>query len=205
MPKIGYLTASNFSQIMVAADIKKGDLFLGKGCETLADQIVLKMIGVEEDLGYISADMQRGIDYESIAISRYEQENLITVHGKQQFTWDEKQPYLGCHPDGKVGSVGVIEVKCPASKNHKKNLVNGSQYYSDYLDQCEGVAMLCGAQWIDFISFDDRFPEPMQLAVFRFEADKVWQETFRARADAFWNNLVLPDYETIVNKYNLNK
>lgn len=186
MPKTGFLTASDFSSLMVAADLKKGIDHFGKGALTLADTIAMKMMDVVFDEDYASAAMQRGIEYEPIAISEYEVEKMVEVHSKQHFTVDSKQPFLACHPDGRVGSDIIIEVKCPNQSNHLNNLIHGAQYHSDYTDQCQGVAMICGASWIDFVSFDDRFPTGLQLSVHRFPADPLWQEKFRQRAELFW-------------------
>jgi hypothetical protein len=205
MPKMGFLSASDFAQIMVKSDISKSVEFFGKGCDTLAFELALKNAGVYFEDGYVSYDMQRGIDLEPTAIDYYQMKNGVEVINRQLWKTDDVLPFLGCHVDGVVGEQqGIIEVKCPNQKNHYLNLNNAAQYHSDYLEQCQGSAMIWGAKWIDFISFDDRYPEHSQLAVHRFEADQAWQDLFRKRAKLFWESIYEPKFkqvqETILNK-----
>jgi len=198
MPKLGYLTASDFSQIMVESDIKKGADFFGKGCDTLATKMALKNNFVDFPDGYVSFDMQRGIDLELTAIDYYEMKNCVKVVNKQLWKTDSQLPFLGCHTDGVVGfETGVIEVKCPNQMNHYLNLKSASQYHTEYKDQCQGVAMIWGAKWLDFISFDDRFEQDSQLFVERFDVDLEWQQTFRDRARLFWDSIYTPKFEEV--------
>lgn len=197
MPKQGYLTASKFKQIMVPADIK--DDKFGKGAVTLAREIARGMIGVHEDDSFVSFDMQRGIDLEPTAIFLYEQRHMVEVTNKQEWAADAILPYLGCHPDGKAGNI-AIEVKCPNNKNHHDNLDFNQQYHDDYLDQCQGVAMILGCTKIHFISYNETFPEPLDLHVYEVEADTEWQALFRKRAELFWNELVLPAHTSLIEK-----
>jgi hypothetical protein len=43
----------------------------------------------------------------------------------------------------------------------------------DYLGQCQHAIWLTGAQWLDFVSFDDRLPESLQLFVVRLPRDEA--------------------------------
>ena len=197
MPKQGFLTASKFSQLMVAADIK-ADKF-GKGCETLAREIARGMIDVHDDDSFVSFDMQRGIDQEQTAIFLYEQRHMVEVTNKQEWAVDSILPYLGCHPDGKAGNI-AIEVKCPNNSNHHLNILFNQQYHNDYSDQCQGVAMILGCSKINFISYNAAWPQPLDLHVYEVDADPQWQALFRKRAERFWHELVIPSHTALIEK-----
>lgn len=192
MPKIGFITASQAHRIMVDADIKKGMDYFGAGAKTYALEIAMQMIGVDlSDEGYVSNDMQRGIDYEPIALRAYEMENMVAIHSRQIFRNHAELTFVGCHPDGIIGTdEAIVEVKCPNQTNHAKNILTAMQYHKEYIDQCNCSAFIIGAKRIVFISFDDRFPEGLQLSSHHFELDTEWQRVFPLRAEAFWNNEV---------------
>lgn len=76
----------------------------------------------------------------------------------------------GASPDGLVGEDGLIEIKCPTTATHIETLLNGEikdQYKLQMLWQ-----MACtGRKWCDFVSFDPRLPEDMQLFIERVHRD----------------------------------
>jgi putative phage-type endonuclease len=79
-------------------------------------------------------------------------------------------------PDGLVGSEGLVEIKCPFSSgvhiarlaaNQTIGFVEPATY-----DQIQWqLACLPGRQWCDFVSYDDRMPESMQLLIRRIPRD----------------------------------
>ena len=82
-----------------------------------------------------------GQNFEAVARNAYEAEtgNLVTETG---FWVHPDLPWLGCSPDGLIGSEGGLEVKCP------EILYGKVPHY--YRIQCQ-VQMAClGRAWVDF-------------------------------------------------------
>ena len=121
-----------------------------------------------------AASLDWGNLYEYNAIEAYQDKKLVevvldaehleVVH--PEFAWAKG------HVDGKVGNDGIIEVKCPYNpSNHVDNVLFASQYEKQYKAQIQGYLWITGRKWSDFISYDPRFPENLQLSVHRFERD----------------------------------
>lgn len=122
-----------------------------------------------EDDGRPTADMQRGIDREADARLAYE---AATGQFVREAGFIAHNTYLvGTSPDGYVGDFeGVIDFKCPKSATHLGYL-RSKQIPDEYLPQLRHHVWVTGAQWADFVSFDDRLPEPLQLVIYRATRD----------------------------------
>ena len=70
-------------------------------------------------------------------------------------------------PDGLVGD-GLIEIKCPKTSTHISYLTSG-EVPTTYKNQMMAQMACTGRRWVDFVSFDPRLPERLQLFVVRFE------------------------------------
>lgn len=110
--------------------------------------------------GYINAAMQRGIDMEPVALAAYEAAvgELAEVPG---FMFREDL-MVGASLDGLVGEEGALEIKCPDSVTHLEYL-RERRLPPAYVAQVTHNLWVSGRQWLDFVSFDDRFPEPLRL------------------------------------------
>jgi len=81
-------------------------------------------------------------------------------------------PFCGGSPDCLVGDDGVLEIKCPYNvHNHLANIENDGTSDRDYIWQMQGNLWITGRKWCDFVSFDPRMPESMQLFVKRIDRD----------------------------------
>lgn len=79
----------------------------------------------------------------------------------------------GCSPDGVVGEFeGAIECKCPDSTTHLSYL-KAKVVPEEYFGQVVHTLWLTGASWVDFVSFDPRFPEPLRLFVKRVHREDI--------------------------------
>jgi hypothetical protein len=109
---------------------------------------------------YVNAAMQRGIDLEPVAVAAYEAAvgELVDVPG---FMFAEEL-LVGASLDGLCGSEGALEVKCPDSVTHLEYLREG-RLPPVYVAQVTHNLWVSGREWLDFVSFDDRFPESLQL------------------------------------------
>lgn len=76
----------------------------------------------------------------------------------------------GASPDGLVGGLGLLEVKCPNSATHIATLT-GAGIDRKYLLQMQWQMACTERQWCDFASFDPRLPLEMQLHVERVQRD----------------------------------
>ena len=73
-------------------------------------------------------------------------------------------------PDGLVGDDGLVEIKAPNSATHIETL-KSQTIPSRYITQMLWQMRCCERQWCDFVSFDPRLPEEMQLFVQRLPRD----------------------------------
>jgi predicted phage-related endonuclease len=165
--RVGMLTASRAADMM--ATIKSGeaaarrDLRLQLVCERLT--------GVSQEDGYISPAMQRGVEKEADAFAAYE---ALTGEMARKCGFLAHDDLLaGCSPDGVIGPfVGLIECKCPKSATHLSYL-RAKTVPRDYLLQITHQLWVTGAGWCDFVSFDDRFQDPLRLFVKRVHRTDV--------------------------------
>jgi YqaJ-like viral recombinase domain len=141
-----------------------------------------RITGVSQENGYINADMQRGMDQEPAALAAYEAKTGTFVEPVGFCLHDAL--LAGCSPDGFCGDDGLVEVKCPRSANHLAYLRAGT-VPKEHLPQLVHALWITGRRWCDFVSYDDRWPEPLRLFVVRYHRD----------------DLELSTYETVVRKF----
>lgn len=123
----------------------------------------------EEPEGYDNADMRRGRELETEALWSYELATgrvLLPVG----YVTHPDQPLLGYSPDGVVVEdgrwVGLVEVKCPRSATHHDTLT--TQTEGKYTAQLTHALTVCAdVEWIDFVSYDPRFPRGRDLCIIR--------------------------------------
>lgn len=83
-----------------------------------------------------------------------------------EFVLHPKIAMTGASPDGYVGDVGLIEIKCPITATHIDTLLKG-QVPDKYEVQMLWQMACTGRAWCDYISFDPRLPPHLQLFVKR--------------------------------------
>lgn len=163
--RLGKVTASRISDVM--AKTKSGPAASRKNY--MMELLCQRLTGLREE-GYTSAAMQRGIDLEPLARSAYEVETGRTVI-ESGFVTHPEYEMIGASPDGRVGDIGLIEIKCPNTAQHVAFIQSGEpdkKYW--WQMQCQ---MACtDTHWCDFVSFDDRMPELLQLRFTRIERDE---------------------------------
>jgi predicted phage-related endonuclease len=176
--RVGRLTGSCAADMM--ARIKSGeaaarrDLRLRLVCERLT--------GVSQEDVFVSPAMQRGIDKEADAFAAYE---AHTGHLVQRVGFLAHDTLMaGCSPDGLIGDVGIVELKCPKSATHLKYL-RAKEIPTDYLFQVVHNLWITGAEWCDFVSFDDRFPRDLQLLCVRYARVPAEIDTYELMARTF--------------------
>lgn len=133
-----------------------------------AKLVIERLTGVQED-NFKSAAMQHGIDMEDTARMAYEARTGVFVTQTGLHTHPEIK---GTHasPDGLVGDEGLIEIKCPNSATHIDTL-KSKKVPTKYLYQMQWQMRCTDRLWCDFVSFDDRLPENLQMFLVRIHRD----------------------------------
>jgi putative phage-type endonuclease len=144
-----------------------------------------RLTGRSQDF-FTNADMQRGIDVEPIARAAYQ-----ASHELVDETGFVKHPliqWFGASPDGLVGTDGLVEIKCPRSTTHLE-YIQAKKPPSKYVPQMLAQLSCTQRKWVDFVSFDDRFPVHLQLFVVRFEPSAEELEKFESKVKEFLNEV----------------
>lgn len=177
--RLGRLTGSRAADML--ATIKTGeaaarrDLRMQLVCERLTQTL-------QED-SFVNGAVQRGTDLEPAAFRAYE---ALTgeLAERTGFLAHDSLP-IGCSLDGHVGDfAGILEVKCPKSATHLRYLRHGG-VPADYLPQIMHNLWVSGAAWADFLSFDDRFPPPLQTFLVRVQRTALDLASYEAKARTF--------------------
>ena len=139
-----------------------------------AAELIAERLTGEPAPGFTSAAMQWGIDQEALAREAY----IFLTGETVTETGFVRHPTIvqsGASPDGLVGSDGLVEIKCPNTATHIDTLI-AQVVPQKYMTQMLWQMACTGRQWCDFVSFDPRLPDHLQLFVRRVERN---EETIR--------------------------
>ena len=141
----------------------------------------------QDDEGFVSKDMQRGIDVEPDARLAYEAATGVLVE-QVGFLSHLALP-IGSSPDGVAdatedGIEGIVELKCPKSTTHIGYLKTKA-IPEEYLPQIRHHVWVSGAHWCDFVSYDDRMPEHLRLVVYHITREALDIPAYERAAMAF--------------------
>jgi putative phage-type endonuclease len=117
----------------------------------------------------INDAMQWGIDYEDEAREWYEAQSGNTVE-EVGFVFKDEDRRAGCSPDGLVGKYGLIEIKCPMSKTHVQQVIEGPKL--EYRRQMQFQMWVTGRAWCDFVTYDPRMPDGVKGHIKRIPRDE---------------------------------
>jgi hypothetical protein len=131
---------------------------------------------------YVSHEMLYGTEQEPFARMAYEARFKVMVL-EQGFVEHPTLPWIGASPDGFVGEEGGVEIKCPNTATHIDALLKG--FPVEHIPQVQGNMWVTGRQWWDFISYDSRMPEKLQLGVWRVKRDDVYIKLLEAECKKF--------------------
>lgn len=162
--RAGKVTASRLSDVM--AKIKTGEAAARADYRA---QIVAEILtGRPQEDGFTNAAMQWGTETEPAARNSYEARTGVLVD-QVGLVLHPSIERAAASPDGLSGD-GLLEIKCPKTATHLQYLIAGTvpaKYHAQMLWQ-----MACTERaWCDFVSYDPRLPEELQLLVVRFERD----------------------------------
>lgn len=176
--RLGKVTASRVSDII--AKTKTG-VAASRG-NYLAQLVAERLTGQTAD-SFKSGAMQHGTETEPQARMAYEAETGLMVSEVAMI----EHPTIamsGASPDGLVGEDGLVEIKCPNTSTHIATLM-ADKAPSQYIPQMQWQMACTGRAWCDFVSFDPRMPEDMQLFIKRVPRDNALIAEYEAEVVKF--------------------
>ena len=162
--RCGKATASRISDIV--AKTKTG--YSTSRANYMAQLVVERMTNQVAE-SYSNAAMEWGVENETYARAAYEAKtgNMVDQVGAIDHP---SIPMSAASPDGLVGDDGCLEIKCPNTATHIDTVL-GEEPAKKYYDQMQWQMRCADRSWCDFVSFDPRMPEELQLFVKRVFRD----------------------------------
>jgi len=176
--RLGHLTASKLND---AFDLLKNGLEGAKRQQYRLELVAERLTGLPTEFFENNA-MKWGTASEPFARSAYEAEtgNIVQEVG---FIKHPTLDWSGASPDGLVND-GLLEIKCPTTTTHIKTLISG-EIPDQYKPQMMWQMLCTGRHWCDFVSFDSRMPEELQLFIKRFTPTNEELQTCQQKAIEF--------------------
>lgn len=180
--RLGKVTASRIADVV--AKTKSGPS--ASRANYMAQLIVERMTGKPTE-SYSNSAMQWGTDTEPLARAAYEMAT-DTIVDEVGFVEHESLSMCGASPDGLVGEKGLIEIKCPNTSTHIETLINGT-IDNKYMLQMQWQMACTDREWCDFVSFDPRMPEPLQLKIIRVPMNEMLVVDLENQVEQFLNEV----------------
>jgi putative phage-type endonuclease len=191
--RLGKVTASRVADVI--AKTKTG--YSASRDNYMAQLVCERMTGTQGE-SYTNSAMQWGTDQEPLARAAYEaaQDVLVDETG---FVIHPRIQEAGASPDGLVGIFGLIEIKCPNTATHIETILS-DKVPGKYITQMQWQMACTERQWTDFVSYDPRMPEGLQLFIQRVDFDPEYVKTLETDVIAF-----LCELETKIKNLNERK
>ena len=157
--RLGKVTASRIADLMAKTKTGPG----ASRANYLAQLVTERLTGTPTE-GFQSPAMTWGIEQEAAARAAYSARTGVLVD-EVDFV-DHPTMQAGASPDGLVGEDGLIEIKCPNTSTMLEYLEDRT-IPQKYRLQMQWQLAVTGRDWCDFVAFDPRLPEHLQLLVIR--------------------------------------
>ena len=180
--RLGKVTASRVADVI--AKTKTG---YSTSRENYMAQLVCERMTGTQGESYSNAAMQWGTDQEPLARAAYEAIKDVLVD-EVGFIVHPTINAAGASPDGLVGDDGLIEIKCPNTATHIDTLLS-DKVPSKYNTQMQWQMVCTGRKWCDFVSFDPRMPEGLQIFIQRVDFDEQYVKMLEAEITEFLGEL----------------
>lgn len=163
--RTGRLTASRICDVM--ATLKNGGEAAAR--RNYRTELLCERLTSKPADHFVSKEMAWGTDQEPFARTEYE---IATGNDTEQigFVLHPRLDYSGSSPDSLVDDEGLLEIKAPTTANHLTWMVDGV-VPEQHRDQCQWNMACTERKWTDFVSFDSRLPQKLQLFIKRLERD----------------------------------
>jgi putative phage-type endonuclease len=165
--RLGNVTASRVADVI--AKTKSG--YSASRDNYMAQLICERMTNTVAE-SYSNAAMQWGTETEPLARAAYESYADVLVD-QVGYVPHPTIKRAGASPDGLTPQSGLIEIKCPNTATHIDTLIS-EQVPSKYITQMQWQMACTGRLWCDFVSFDPRLPNGLQLFVTQIERDEKY-------------------------------
>jgi putative phage-type endonuclease len=165
--RCGKVTASRVADIM--ARTKTGP---SASRENYLAQLVCERMTGKPAESYSNAAMAWGTEQEPFARAAYESAKDVLVE-EVGFVPHPSFSEAGASPDGLVGEFGLVEIKCPNTATHIQTLLE-QKVPEKYNTQMQWQMACTQRHWCDYVSFDPRMAEGLQLFIKRVEFDPVY-------------------------------
>ena len=180
--RLGKVTASRVADVL--AKIKSGESASRKNYKM---ELVVQRLTNKVGESFTNAAMEWGTEQEPFARMAYEAHTGTFVK-EEGFVDHPMIEGFGCSPDGIVGE-GLIEIKAPNTANHIETVLE-NKAPSKYIPQMQCQMACTGAKWCDFVSFDPRVPEDLQLFVVRVERDQEYIDSMEVEVKQFLSEVL---------------
>jgi len=180
--RLGKVTASRVADVL--AKIKSGESASRKNYKM---ELVVQRLTNKVGESFTNASMEWGTEQEPFARMAYEAHTGTFVK-EEGFVDHPTIEGFGCSPDGIVGE-GLIEIKCPNTATHIETVLE-NKAPSKYIPQMQCQMACTGAKWCDFVSFDPRVPEDLQLLVVRVERDQEYIDAMEVEVKQFLSEVL---------------
>ena len=191
--RLGKVTASKVADVI--AKTKTG---YSTSRENYMAQLVCERMTGTQGESFTNTAMQWGTDQEPLARAAYEAAKNVLVDEVGLVT----HPTIlmsAASPDGLVGNDGLIEIKCPNTATHIDTVLT-EKVPTKYIPQMQWQMACTQRKWCDFVSFDPRMPEGLQLFIQRVDFDSEYVKMLEAEITGF-----LVELETKIEKLNERK
>jgi putative phage-type endonuclease len=179
--RLGKVTASRVADVI--AKTKTG---YGAGrANYMADLVVERLTG-QKASSFSNAAMEWGTEQEPNAKAAYAAKTGILVEDVG-FIDHPTVAMSGASPDG-FAEEGLVEIKCPNTATHLEYIFDGKPPQK-YITQMQWQMACAGKPWCDFVSYDPRLPERLQLLVVRVLRDDDYIKMLEQEVTTFLQEL----------------
>ncbi len=176
--RLGKATGSRIAEIV--AKTKSGDS-ASRG--NYMAQLVIERLTNKQEESYSNDFMDWGNLQEPFARAAYEAATNVLVDEVGMITHPRIE-MSGASPDGLVGDDGLVEIKCPKTATHIETLLSKT-VPGKYNIQMQWQMACTDRSWCDFVSFDPRMPEGLQMFLKRVHRDDALIKTLEGEVIKF--------------------
>ena len=162
--RLGKVTASRVADVI--AKTAKG---YSASRDNYMAQLVCERLTGKPTEGFSNAAMEWGTAQEPNARAAYSAKTGELVE-EVGFIQHPTIGNAGASPDGVVGA-GLVEIKCPYNTAVHLEYVLEGKPPEKYVTQMQWQMACTKAEWCEFVSYDPRLPEHLQLLVVRIPRD----------------------------------
>lgn len=178
--RLGLVSASRFKDIMTNPR-SKTELFSSTAKSYMLELIAEIVTGEQKEVS--GKALEWGSNNEKNAQIEYAFKQGVTVDEIGICLTDDRQ--IGASPDGFIGDLGGIEIKCPYnSANHISTVIAG-EMPKEHMAQVQGNLWVNGREWFDFVSYDPRIDGKGRIFITRIKRDEEYIAKLQEKLTVF--------------------